>query len=444
MSKGKLSLPNIKGETNFEDSFIELLKRILSEADVFVNDELWQTADSDLQSKLSELSSRIEALAKDTQPQIAELKCLIDSIKQQLGSDTRSVFEVINSLKKDIVALKANKPTAIVVKTPKGVKKDLGLSHKNLPTLLTILSQHINVYLVGPSGSGKTHAARQCAEALGVDFYFTGAIANEYKLTGYMDANGKYVSTEFRKAYEKGGLFLFDEIDASFPQAVLAFNAALANDFMDFPDQQVKKHKNFYCIAAANTIGQGADRQYVGRNQLDAASLDRFVFLDWPYDENLEIKLSGNKEWTFHVQKARKIIDKYKIRHIVSPRASIFGAQLLEQGISKETVENLVLWKGLPENDKIKIQESMLPPTEIKAKRKGQFLLRRDYRNSVNLSSGNNVSKDQCIGYIKYYDNFSRYYDYIEVLSPCNGVITYSIPFGEEVERGTIIAIIEH
>ena len=416
MSKGKLSLPNIKGETNFEDSFIDLLKRILSEADVSVNDELWQTADSDLQSKLAELSSRIEALAKDTQPQIAELKCLIDSIKQQLGSDTRSVFEVINNLKKDIVALKANKPTSIVVKTPKGVKKDLGLSHKNLPTLLSILSQHINVYLVGPSGSGKTHAARQCAEALGVNFYFTGAIANEYKLTGYMDANGKYVSTEFRKAYEKGGLFLFDEIDASFPQAVLAFNAALANDFMDFPDKQVKRHKNFYCIAAANTIGQGADRQYVGRNQLDAASLDRFVFLDWPYDENLEIKLSGNKEWTLHIQKARKVIDKYKIRHIVSPRASIFGAQLLKQGISKETVENLVLWKGLPENDKIKIQEAMLPPTEVKAKRGGQFLLRRDYRNSVNLSSGNNVSKDQCIGYIKYYDNFRGYYDYIEVV----------------------------
>jgi hypothetical protein len=34
------------------------------------------------------------------------------------------------------------------------------------------------------------------------------------------------VNTDFRRAYKDGGLFLFDEIDASFPQALLAFNAA--------------------------------------------------------------------------------------------------------------------------------------------------------------------------------------------------------------------------
>ena len=56
---------------------------------------------------------------------------------------------------------------------------------------------------------------------------------------GFIDAQGRIVNTEFRKAYEHGGLFLFDEIDASFPQAILAFNAALANDFMDF---QIKKY----------------------------------------------------------------------------------------------------------------------------------------------------------------------------------------------------------
>jgi ATP-dependent Lon protease len=265
MSKGKLSLPNIKGETELEDSFINLLKNIIPKADVSVDDELWQAADNNLQAIITNLRNQIK------------------TIKAQIGSDTQNVSEAIKNLKEEIIALQTRRPTDLIVKTNDSIKKDLGISHKNLPSLLKILSHHLNVSLVGPSGSGKTHAARQCAEALRVDFYFTGAIANEYKLTGYMDAKGEYVTTEFRKAYENGGLFLFDEIDASFPQAVLAFNAALANDFMDFPDNQVKKHKDFYCIAAANTIGQGADRQYVGRNQLDAASLDRFVFLDWPY-----------------------------------------------------------------------------------------------------------------------------------------------------------------
>jgi len=71
-------------------------------------------------------------------------------------------------------------------------------------------------------------------------------------------------------------LFLFDEIDASLPNAVLAFNAALANGYADFPDGMVKRHPRFACIAAANTFGMGADRIYVGRNQLDGADAGPF------------------------------------------------------------------------------------------------------------------------------------------------------------------------
>lgn len=234
-------------------------------------------------------------------------------------------------------------------------KTNLGDQHYQLPVLLKILSTKLNVYLVGPAGSGKTHAAIQVAKALNVPFHFTGAVASEFKLTGFMDAQGRIVSTEFRNAYENGGLFLFDEIDGSYPQAVLAFNAALANDYMDFPDKRIDRHENFYCIAAANTYGQGTDRQYIGRNQLDGASLDRFVFLDWNYDEALERVLAKNDEWVDYVQKIRTYVIKQKIRHIVSPRASIFGARLLEQGLSKDVVEQAVLWKGIDEATKQKI-----------------------------------------------------------------------------------------
>ena len=152
-----------------------------------------------------------------------------------------------------------------------------------------------------------------------------------------------------RKAYESGGLFLFDEIDASYPQAVLAFNAALSNNYMDFPDKRITRHEKFYCIAAANTYGQGADRQYVGRNQLDAASLDRFVFIDWKYDEKMETELAKNDEWSSYVQKVRKVIEYLKIRYVVSPRASLHGATLLAIGIEQEVVEQTCLWKGMDE-----------------------------------------------------------------------------------------------
>ena len=142
------------------------------------------------------------------------------------------------------------------------------------------------------------------------------------------------------------GLYLFDEIDRSLPEALLALNAALSNDCADFPDGVIPRHKDFVCIAAANTYGKGADRVYVGRSQLDGASLDRFVVIDIDYDEKLEESLSEDKDWVSFVQKVRKAVRDQKVRHIVSPRASIEGSKLLKQGLPRDLVEQATVWKG--------------------------------------------------------------------------------------------------
>lgn len=314
----------------------------------------------------------------------------IKGVKDRLGKDQVNVSDELKKVKSEIADLKVRKPLDLVVKLHDGKTTDLGIQHAQLPTLIKILSTGLNVYLVGPAGSGKTHAAIQCAKALDIPFHFTGAVASEFKLTGFIDAQGRIVSTEFRKAFEQGGLFLFDEIDASYPQAVLAFNAALANDYMDFPDKRVQRHEKFFCIAAANTYGQGADRQYVGRNQLDAASLDRFVFMDWKYDEKLETTLAGNEEWSTHVQKVRRFVEENKIRHVVSPRASIFGAKLLSAGLPKEDVEATILWKGMDEATKSKIIEGLKPIFQVKAKQVGYF--------TPTAEVGQLVRKDEVVG----------------------------------------------
>lgn len=319
----------------------------------------------EINTKINDLRNNINNALKKEHNMITEwtldlVKEKTDELQQEIQKiqgEQKNLSKTTNELITKVDSLNTKVLRVTVVNND--IKKDLGTQHRSFPTLLKILEQKLNVYICGPAGSGKTTAAKKCAEALNVPFYFTGAIANEYKLTGFIDAQGKIVSTEFRRAYEEGGLFLFDEIDASFPQAVLAFNAALANDYMDFPDKRVQKHENFYCIAAANTIGMGADRQYVGRNQLDAASLDRFVFLDWQYDEFLEEELAGNKAWTYKVQKIRKIVNEKKIRFVVSPRASIKGSQLLAAGFSESEVEEMVLWKGMDEATKNSIINSL-------------------------------------------------------------------------------------
>lgn len=253
------------------------------------------------------------------------------------------------------------------------------IMHHKFPLLAAAVAARVNVMLVGPAGSGKTTAAVKAAQALGLPFYGTGAINSEYKLTGFIDAQGRIVNTAFRQAFEHGGVFLFDEIDASLPGALLAFNAALANDWMDFPDANVKRHADFRVIAGANTFGTGADRQYVGRNQLDAASLDRYAVIDWGYDEALEASLLGlpapkgapvpasilpreeeevrglAARWIERVRTVRGAVADLKVRHVVSPRATLNGVKLMAAGWTWNDCEEAVIWKGLDADTKAKV-----------------------------------------------------------------------------------------
>jgi len=186
------------------------------------------------------------------------------------------------------------------------------------------------------------------AKALGRAFYFTGAVDNVFKLNGYRDANGNYIRTSFRDAYENGGVFLFDEIDASHAQAIVAFNAALGNGHHDFPDGSVERHPDFVCLAAANTYGRGADRVYAGRNQLDGASLDRFVSVPVDYDTGLEFKLGEtNPGWVEYVHNVRRAVEKTATKHVVGTRAIINGCKGLAAGLSRDRVEDATIWKGL-------------------------------------------------------------------------------------------------
>ena len=233
--------------------------------------------------------------------------------------------------------------------------KDMGLQHKRFPELHKYVMCRYPVFLPGPAGSGKTTAAMNIAKLLSLKFYHNGAVDTEYKLLGFENAMGKFTETQFYLAYKFGGIYLFDEVDASNPQALVALNAALENGKCVFGNGEcVDMHADFRVIAAANTYGQGATHEYVGRNKLDAATIDRFIMLDWPYDEALEraIALSewdGAGAWVDTVQRYRRAVKNASgIKHVISPRASIRGARMLKAGVDEAMVLDAVVWKGLP------------------------------------------------------------------------------------------------
>ena len=233
--------------------------------------------------------------------------------------------------------------------------------HRLTEKLLRAVAAGLSTFIVGPAGSGKTTAAEQVAAALGLPFYMQGAAGGAHEYMGFVDARGAYNPTPFRAAFESGGVFLADEIDGSDASALLALNAALANGVCAFPGitTPVKKHADFRFIAAANTFGNGANRQYVGRSQLDAATLDRFVFIDWPYDTMLERQMSSNDQWLAFVQSARAAVEKINLRHVVSPRATLYGQTLLAAGLPRDDVEAMTVWRGMSPADIARVKAAM-------------------------------------------------------------------------------------
>jgi len=311
--------------------------------------------DSEQISQIAALLAQMMALNKGALDVEAVTKIVAEEMAATKDRFEASLLEhnnnLIDAVEKRLAGIPARK---LEVTSNRGTFTVEGRQHKQFAQLVKTVSacrsdghHTLNVWMTGVPGTGKTTAAHNAAIALGLNFHTNGSIANKYELTGFIDAHGKCHHPEFRKAWEHGGVYLFDEIDGSVPSAVLAFNSALANGIMAFPDGMIPRHKDCIVIAAANTSGQGATAELVGRMKQDAAFLDRFVFLTWMIDEELETHLSEDKAWSQYVQKVRRNVATKGIKVMVTPRATLYGDQLLAAGIDRPTVVDMALKKGM-------------------------------------------------------------------------------------------------
>ena len=293
---------------------------------------------------------------------LAQIAAGLAALVPSQGLDEKRVSEIATAaaqaVVKDVVA-----PVRVVVEDRKtATTKDCGVVHKQFATLLALCqAREANgmvppIYLYGPAGTGKTTAAAKVAEALGLPFYFNGAINCAYELSGFIDAGGRYQETPFYKAYSGGGVYLFDELDSSMPGAVLAFNAALANGHAAFPVGNVKRHENCIILAAGNTCMRGdGNAQGFQRMKMDAAFRDRFVFLEWGIDDALEASIAasyGDEKfgWLADVRRWRANAEAHGVKDFeITPRATVRGLALLNAGVPREVVVDATVRKGLSE-----------------------------------------------------------------------------------------------
>jgi len=225
-------------------------------------------------------------------------------------------------------------------------------THECFEKVLKLISTDTSVFLCGSAGTGKNVICKQVAKALGLDFYFTNAVTQEYQLKGFIDANGHFHETQFYKAFTKGGLFFLDEMDASVPETLIILNSALANKYFDFPNGRVDAHPDFRVIAAGNTIGTGATIEYSGRFQLDAASLDRFALIYVDYSPKIEMTVArGDEELCQFARTFRKATADCGIKCLFTYRSIGRIATLKDVDDDLADVLQMSLTKGMRKDD---------------------------------------------------------------------------------------------
>jgi len=250
--------------------------------------------------------------------------------------------------------------------------------HYLLPLLKKAMAARCHTWLVGPAGSGKSTLAASAAAELKMPYAALSVCSQTTKtdFLGYLDAHGVYRSTSFRDIYENGGIFCLDEVDNGNANVLAVLNSSLSGEETLFPDKVVKKHKNFVVVSCANTFGLGSSISYVGRTQIDAATLDRFFFVEMPYDDGLEAHVAGFpgvsspkwnegtgkvptvESWLATVQKVRDLVAELGVKTIISPRATYNGIALIKQGVPQQFLEKGLLYKSLSAETVAKIRQA--------------------------------------------------------------------------------------
>lgn len=263
--------------------------------------------------------------------------------------------EVKEEIKKEIPEVKTDNKTIIVNNSVV-----IGETEEILPywygDMAQALHDNNNVMLSGDAGTGKGFQSRTYAKMNNMEFFQVNAIQDKYELTGFIDANGKFVKTTFYNACyaaaveNKKVLFMFDEFDCSLKEVIKIFNEFLNIKEFEFPNgEKLNCSQNMLIVAGCNTLGTGASKKYIGE-KLDKSTLDRFSIIKTGYDTALELAMAGNNtELVEFYDEFRKIVNKYDVDFEVTYRSLQKIATSGFKDLSKNLKINFI--KYLPNDD---------------------------------------------------------------------------------------------
>jgi MoxR-like ATPase len=279
--------------------------------------------DADVEKRMYEVLTDVVVKHKES---------LNDAATAALEQSAGAIQKRLEAHAKEALRIAAEGRAPIVIKEGSKLRKVEGTLQPEFKRMCELASARIPIMLVGPAGCGKTFLAEKLAEALGLEYSdvscsegMSESIFNGRLLPIGKGGQFEHVASPFMQRYEKGGVMLMDEMDAADSNLLTYANKAIANGGYTadarYTNPVVKKHKNFVIVAAANTFGNGADAMYVGRNQLDAATLDRFkigmITMDYSRDVEASIASEELCAWAWAI---REKIRAARLKRIMSTR----------------------------------------------------------------------------------------------------------------------------
>lgn len=337
------SNPHLKELTNKYEYFIadnpETEKK--ENNDLKVGDKFYGQISTFVDGKTKKLTDVFEVISTNKVSKSGTKSITIkNSDGKEFKTSTRSIQQ--KDIKEEIEKEKQKSEIKEMRKTEESLKVDFDKLSNEDQILATINAEINNIWMVGPAGCGKSTMARNIATKLNLPYLCIscgiGTSATEF--VGY-----KYPSreaTKFAEYYNKPSIILIDEMTALDPAVAQVLNAALANNEIETTTGTIKRNEQCIIIATSNTFGNGANRQYVANNQLDASTIDRFVGGIIEVDYSVEFERKYDKEVVIYVTMLRRIIKQNDIRRIASTRM-IQAGHSMKQFHFKNWKEQLIV-----------------------------------------------------------------------------------------------------